>query len=58
VGGVFPVYVVVLRYNTKILFMANKFIDWVDRKGVPIMTFVVSVLLTVFVIVQIIKLAL
>ena len=57
-GGVFPVYVVVLRYNTKILFMANKFIDWVDRKGVPIMTFVVSVLLTVFVIVQIIKLAL
>jgi hypothetical protein len=58
VGGVFPVYVVVLPYNTKILFMANKFIDWVDRKGVPIMTFVVSVLLTVFVIVQIIKLAL
>lgn len=57
-GGVFPVYVVVLPYNTKILFMANKFIDWIDRKGVPIMTFVVSVLLTLFVLVQIIKLAL
>jgi amino acid permease len=38
--------------------MADKFINWVDRKGVPIMTFVVSVLLAVFVIVQIIKLAL
>jgi amino acid permease len=37
--------------------MADKFINWVDRKGVPIMTFVVSVLLTLFVIVQIIKLA-
>jgi amino acid permease len=38
--------------------MADKFINWVDRKGVPIMTFVVSVLLALFVIVQIIKLAL
>jgi amino acid permease len=38
--------------------MSDKFINWVDRKGVPIMTFVVSVLLAVFVIVQIIKLAL
>jgi amino acid permease len=38
--------------------MSDKFINWVDRKGVPIMTFVVSVLLALFVIVQIIKLAL
>jgi amino acid permease len=38
--------------------MADKFINWVDRKGVPIMTFVVSVLLALFVIVQIIKLVL
>jgi len=36
--------------------MANKFIDWVDRKGVPIMTFVTAVLLSVFVLVQIVKL--
>ena len=27
--------------------MANKFITWVDRKGVPIMTFVVTCLLAV-----------
>ena len=38
--------------------MSDKFINWVDRKGVPIMTFVVSTLIAVFVIVQIIKLAL
>jgi amino acid permease len=38
--------------------MANKFINWVDRKGVPIMTFVVAVLLTLFVTVQIVKLLL
>lgn len=36
--------------------MADKFINWVDRKGVPIMTFVVTVLLTLLVIVQIVKL--
>ena len=36
--------------------MANKFIDWVDRKGVPLMTFVTATLLTVFVLVQIVKL--
>jgi amino acid permease len=36
--------------------MADKFINWVDRKGVPIMTFVVSVLLTLFVLVQLLKL--
>lgn len=38
--------------------MADKFINWVDRKGVPIMTFVVTVLLTLLVIVQIVKLLL
>jgi amino acid permease len=38
--------------------MADKFINWVDRKGVPIMTFVVTVLLTLLVTVQIVKLLL
>ena len=36
--------------------MADKFIEWVDRKGVPIMTFVTATLVTVFVFVQIVKL--
>jgi amino acid permease len=38
--------------------MSEKFINWIDKKGVPIMTFVVSTLLTVFVIVQLLKLLL
>lgn len=32
--------------------MANKLIDWIDRKGVPIMTFTVTLLLTVMVVAQ------
>ena len=36
--------------------MANKFLDWVDRKGVPIMSFITAALLSVFILVQIVKL--
>lgn len=33
--------------------MADKFLEWVDRKGVPIMTFIVTVLLTLLAVAQI-----
>lgn len=42
-------------FNTTLNIMANKFIDWIDRKGVPVMGFIVMALLGLLLAVTVVR---